>query len=46
MNKKVNYETPVINELEFVNEGLLCSSEQNGGIDQLEDGYDWSDMWN
>ena len=46
MNKKVNYETPEVRELEFANEGVLCSSDRNGGIDNLTPGQDWSDMWN
>lgn len=46
MNKKENYVTPEVNELELSTEGFLCSSERNGGIDQLEEGLDWSDMWN
>jgi hypothetical protein len=45
MDKLINYETPELKELEFVNEGVLCSSDSLGGIDQLENGYDWSDMW-
>lgn len=46
MNKKVFYETPELIEQEFVSEGVLCSSDRLGGIDQLENGPDWSDMWN
>jgi hypothetical protein len=47
MIKKVNYESPLINELEFVSEGVLCSSDREGGIDNLTPGNDWSDdLWN
>ena len=46
MKTKVYYETPVLSELELAQEGVLCSSEREGGIDQLQDKYDWSDMWN
>ena len=45
MNKKFFYQTPDINEVELNNEGILCASERNGEIDQLESKYDWSDMW-
>ena len=46
MNKKNFYTTPYIKEVGFASEGILCSSERSGGIDQLEEKYDWSDMWN
>jgi hypothetical protein len=46
MDKKVFYVTPDLSEVEFNQEGVLCSSERNGQIDQLENKYDWSDMWN
>lgn len=46
MNKKSFYVTPNIKDVEFTSEGILCSSECQGGIDQLEEKYDWSDMWN
>ncbi len=47
MNKKVYYETPVANELELRSEGVLCSSDKLGGIDNLTPGNDWSDdLWN
>lgn len=46
MNKKVFYVTPDINMVEYTSEGVLCASERYGGIDQLEEKYDWSDMWN
>lgn len=46
MNKKVNYETPAVKEMEFVNEGVLCSSDRSGGIDDLKTVYDWADdLW-
>ena len=46
MTKKFNYETPVMEKLELVQEGVLCSSERNGGIDLLNPTIDWSDIWN
>ena len=47
MNSKEFYLTPVITEVEFEQEGVLCSSERNAtGIDPLNPGHDWSDMWN
>ena len=47
MNSKEFYVTPVITEVELEQEGVLCSSERNGtGIDPLNPGQDWSDMWN
>ena len=46
MDKKVFYVTPALNEVEFNQEGVLCTSEKEGQIDQLEEGPDWSDMWN
>ena len=47
MKRKEFYVAPEINEVEFDPEGVLCSSERNAiGIDQLEEGHDWSDMWN
>ena len=46
MNKKNFYETPAVKDVEFASEGILCSSERQGGIDQLEEKYDWSEMWN
>ena len=46
MKTKVYYETPVLNEVEFNQEGILCASERQGGIDQLQETHDWSGMWN
>lgn len=47
MIKKVNYETPLAKELELVSEGVLCSSDKEGGIDDLTPGNNWSDdLWN
>ncbi len=47
MNSKEFYLTPTIIEVELEQEGVLCSSERNGtGIDPLNPGQDWSDMWN
>ena len=46
MNSKLFYETPVLTEVELEQEGVLCSSDRNGGIDPLDPGHDWSDMWN
>ena len=47
MNRKQFYETPAIMEVEFVQEGVLCSSDKDAtGIDPLNPEYDWSDMWN
>ena len=45
MNKKVFYVAPAINEVEFVQEGVLCSSDRNGTVDPMTDGPDFSDMW-
>ena len=46
MIKKVNYECPLAKELEFVTEGVLCSSDREGGINNLNPGNDWSDdLW-
>lgn len=45
MEKKVFYVSPVLEELEIAQEGVLCSSERNGGIDQLNE-IDWSGIWN
>ena len=46
MKSKVFYLAPAIREVEFEQEGVLCSSERNGGIDSLKEGHDWSDRWN
>ena len=46
MNIKEFYVTPAIIEVELEQEGVLCSSDRTGGIDQLTPGNDWSDMWN
>lgn len=46
MDKKVFYVTPDLSEVEFNQEGVLCTSESDGQIDQLKEGPDWSDMWN
>lgn len=46
MDRKVFYVTPDLREVEFNQEGVLCTSEGSGQIDQLNDKYDWSDMWN
>lgn len=47
MNKKDFYVAPEVKELEIVAEGVLCSSDRNGGIDDLTPGHDWSDdLWN
>ena len=46
MNIKFFYVSPTIKEVEFVQEGVLCSSDRNGNIDSLKEGYDFSDMWN
>ncbi len=46
MDKKVFYVTPALNEVEFNQEGVLCTSVSDGQIDQLKEGPDWSDMWN
>ena len=43
MNKKVFYVTPCINEVELDLEGVLCASDKNGQIDQLNNKYDWSE---
>lgn len=46
MDKKLFYETPYLKEVEFNQEGVLCTSERGGSIDDLNPKYDWSDMWN
>lgn len=47
MEKKVFYVSPVLEELEIAQEGVLCSSDRNGGIDKLTVGPDWSEeLWN
>lgn len=46
MNKKVFYVAPDVQQLELDSEGVLCSSEQSGSMKPLEEGNDWSDMWN
>lgn len=46
MDKKVFYVSPDLVEVELNPEGVLCTSESDGQIDQLKEGPDWSDMWN
>jgi len=37
---------PELKELELNAEAVLCTSERDGSIEQLEEAYDWSsDMW-
>ncbi len=44
---KIFYVSPDLNEVEISQEGILCSSSRKGGIDQLNDKFDWSDdLWN
>lgn len=46
MDKKVFYVAPDLTEVEINLEGVLCASDRNGQIDQLEDKYDWADdLW-
>lgn len=46
MDKKVFYVAPYLTEVELNHEGVLCASDRNGQIDQLEDKYDWADdLW-
>lgn len=45
MDKKVFYVTPELVVLGFRQEAVFCASERNGNIDQLNEKYDWSDMW-
>lgn len=46
MDVKVFYVAPEVNMVELKPEGVLCASQRDGQIDQLEVKYDWSDMWN
>ena len=46
MSKKNFYETPCFKEVEFDLKAVLCTSEREAEIDQLEQAYNWSDMWN
>ena len=46
MDVKVFYVAPEVNIVELKSEGVLCASQRDGQIDQLEFKYDWSDMWN
>ena len=46
MNIKDLYVSPVSMQVEINQEGVLCASVRDGGIDQLDNKYDWSDMWN
>ena len=46
MNKTVFYVAPDIRQLELDAEGVLCSSEQGGTMKPVEEGNDWTDMWN
>ena len=46
MDKKVFYVTPQLAMLEFKPGDVFCASVRNGQIDQLNEKYDWSDMWN
>lgn len=46
MDKKDFYATPYLAVLEFKLEVAFCASQKNADIDQLEEKYDWSDMWN
>lgn len=46
MDKKVFYVAPDLTEVELNHEGVLCASDRNGQIDQLEDKYYWADdLW-
>lgn len=45
MDKKVFYAAPELVVLGFKPEAVICASERNGNIDQLNEKYDWSDMW-
>ena len=46
MDKKLFYSSPELREIEFTQEGVLCTSQRDGSIDDLNPKYDWSDMWN
>ncbi|MBR5562643.1 MAG: hypothetical protein IKW11_00250 [Bacteroidales bacterium] len=40
------YVAPDIKMVDLDHEGVLCSSQSNGGIDNLTPGNDWSDdLW-
>ena len=41
MSKKNFYETPCFKEAEFELKAVLCTSEPEGTIIELEDKYDW-----
>ena len=46
MNKKIFYVSPDLKEVVIDQEGVLCTSDRDGGIDPLEKKYDWSDeLW-
>ena len=46
MDKKVTYVAPQLETLELKTEGILCASQGDGQIDQLNNKYDWSeDLW-
>lgn len=44
---KMFYVTPYVETIELNAEGVLCASQTDGLIDQLNGKYDWSDelMW-
>ena len=46
MDMKTLYFSPELREIELNQEGVLCTSERGGSIDDLNPKYDWSDMWN
>lgn len=46
MDMKTLYFSPELREIELNQEGVLCSSDRDGSIDNLTPGPDWSDMWN
>ena len=45
MNKKMFYVAPAVEEMELMQEGVLCTSGGVGQIDPLKDGEDLSGMW-
>ena len=46
MKSKVFYETPELYELELEQEGILCLSDADGGINPLTPNHDWSNLFN